>query len=105
MTNKGNIAVVGGQGTSSSKLYYRNPDTAATSSYRNAAVTVPNNIRQIEYISSSTTWVAAMDGTTVTANNSIAYSTAAQRVNDDSWTNIQTVNTNVRVCVGVAAAR
>ena len=106
MTNKNNIAVVGGNGTNKQYLYYRNPDTQTTS-FAPAATTTPSYIRQIEYITSTTTWVAALAGN-VNGNNSIAISTTAQRgLNNGAnpWTNIQVVNTNIPVCTGVAAAR
>ena len=106
MTNKGNIAVVGGNGTNRGSLYYRNPDTSILNAAA-AAATTPSYIRQIEYIPSTTMWVAALAGN-VNGNNSIAISTTAQRgLNNGAnpWTNIQVVNTNIPVCTGVAAAR
>jgi len=105
MTNKGNIAVVGGAGLNKEYLFYRNPDTTTlTAPISLAAATAPNNIRQIEYIPSTTMWVAAMEGT-VSGNNSIAINTTVRLASGNPWTNILSVNDNIRVCAGVAAAR
>ena len=104
MSNKGNLAVIGGQGINSQYLYTRNTDTS-TITGKQASTTPPSYINQIEYIQSTTMWVAAMAGTSTTANNSIAISTTAGRLVNNPWTNIQTVNTNIRLCTGVAAAR
>jgi hypothetical protein len=108
MTNKGNIAVIGGNGTNVGYLYYRNLATAANYSAV-AATNAPTYVGQIEYIPSSTMWVAAMGGT-VEGNNSIAISTTAKLVPEAAsitapWTNIQSVNVNIPVCDGVAAAK
>ena len=99
-----NSAVVGGNGGNSGNLYYFNPVTTSFPTSAVSANTTPSRTWQIEYIESTAMWIAVMEGTTG-GNNSIAYSTDTQRQNDNAWTNISTVNTNMKSCVGIAAAR
>lgn len=98
-------AVVGGSGSNNNILYYFNPVTNTTPTGRVSASTAPSRTWQIEYVSTTTMWIATMAGTSG-QNNSIAYSTDAERnANIVGWTNISSVNTNIPSCVGIAAAR
>lgn len=105
MATQGN-AVVGGAGSGNNYLFYLNPVTVATPSSALSATTAPSRTWQIEYVTTTTMWIAVMGGTSG-QNNSIAYSTDAQRRTNPGaqWTNISTVNTNIPSCVGIAAAR
>jgi hypothetical protein len=103
MSTQGN-AVVGGSGNNYNNLYYFNPVTSNTPTTKISANIAPSRTYQIDYISTTTTWIAALYGNTG-GNNSIAYSTDLERRNNNPWTNILTVNTNMVNCVGVAASR
>lgn len=97
-------AVVGGAGNNPGNLYYYNPVTTTTPTSAVSATNSPTRTCQIEYVASTTMWIAVMEGT-ASNNNSIAYSTDAERQTNNTWTNISTVNTNMVKCLGVAAAR
>ena len=99
-----NSAVAGGAGIGYSYLSYFNPVTTSSPTSALSATSTPSRTWQIEYVASTATWIAVMEGTT-SGNNSIAYSTDTQRQNNTAWTNIATVNTNMKSCVGIAAAR
>jgi len=93
-----NTAMVGGSGMFQYVINYVNPLSSSSSTYGNSAVVSPSRTWQIEYVSTTATYIAALAGT-VSGNNSIAYFT------NNTWINILTVNTNMPVCRGIAAAR
>jgi hypothetical protein len=88
--------VYGGAGTSAANLYYV--------SLSNIASTTPSTLTssrtfQIDYIKSTSTWVAGTSGV-IGSNNSFYIST-----NGTSWTGNSVVNNSIPLCVGVAASR
>lgn len=105
MATQGN-AVVGGSGSNNNYLFYFNPVTTTTPAGALSAATAPSRTWQIEYVTTTTMWIAVMGGTSG-QNNSIAYSTDSQRQTNpgQQWNNISSVNTNIPSCVGIAASR
>jgi hypothetical protein len=106
MMAKGNTLLVGGAGTYNNLIFNFNTAPTTTNTY-----IIPNNPSrtwQIEYIESTTIWIAAIAGTT-SGNNSLAYITDLGRSQTDNitypLTYVSTVNANMPVCTGVAAAR
>ncbi len=106
MMAQGNTLLVGGAGTNKNVIFNFNTAPTSTSTYP-----IPNNPSrtwQIEYIESTTMWIAAIAGT-ASGNNSLAYITDLGRSQTDNitypLTYVLTVNTNMPVCTGVAASR
>jgi len=95
-----NTAMVGGSGMYQYVINYVSPLSSSSSTYSNSAVIPPSRTWQIEYVSTTATYIAALAGN-VGGNNSISYFSN----NSYPWVNISTVNTNMPVCRGVAASR
>jgi hypothetical protein len=106
MMAKGNTLLVGGAGINNNIIFNFTTVPTTTNTY-----TIPNNPSrtwQIEYVTETTMWIVAIAGTT-TGNNSLAYITDLGRSQTNNitypLTYVSTVNANMPVCTGVAAAR
>lgn len=102
MMSRGNTILVGGAGTYNDKLYSFNTAPTITTTYTLSST--PSRTWQIEYVDSTTMWIAALAGTT-SGNNSLVYILESSRSAGNPLTYVSTVNTNMPVCTGVAAAR
>ncbi len=99
---KGNTLLVGGAGVNNDKLYSFNTAPTITTTY--TLTSTPSRTWQIEYVESTTMWIAALAGTT-SGNNSLVYILESSRSAGNPLTYVSTVNANIPVCTGVAAAR
>lgn len=87
--------VYGGVGTGADRLYYiQLPSLSKT-----FATLTSSRTNQIDYIKSTSTWVAGTNGV-VGSNNSFYTST-----NGTIWTGVSVVGNSIPLCVGVAVAK